>query len=164
VYKTDLNKGIIQHRGYCSRSLSEQVPLMARLLQDILQTDEAAKYFKTLFWGRLTTNTKESYSDMSVRLALAAARSPLWDAGTGKPVDGHENTVVVRIANDSTIYPELKALFAQFGKDITFSSAEKVIVMEARSLPFFSLLQKHGIEPSDRLPVDCLTWFAVSNV
>lgn len=60
------------------------------------------------------------------------------------------------------IYPELKELFEGFHKNITFSSAEKVLVLEAGKLPFFDQLKPHGIRASDRLPFDCMTWFSVS--
>ena len=109
VHKTEVNKGIIQHRAYCSRPLPEQIPLMARIITKILQTDKAAKDFKILFWGRLDPCAKGTYTDMSFRLALAAAQSPLWDVRQGKPIKGHENRVVVQLANEAMIYPELKA-------------------------------------------------------
>ena len=61
------------------------------------------------------------------------------------------------------IYPELKALFAGFGRALTFASAEKVLVMRSEELPFFDRLQSHGVRGREKLPFDCLTWFAIGD-
>ena len=98
---------------------------------------------------------------MGFRLALAAFGSAGWDRVRGRPRDGDINGFVRQLANEAMIYPELKALFAAFGRDITLGSAEKVLVMRADGLPFYGRLQPHGVRGTDKLPFDCLTWFAV---
>jgi len=56
----------------------------------------------------------------------------------------------------------LKEVFANFNRSVRFARAEKVLITEAEKLPFFEPLKKHGVQPKDRLPFDCLTWFSVS--
>ena len=80
----------------------------------------------------------------------------------GRPKNGDINGFVKDLANRQMIYPELKELFEGFHKSITFSCAEKVLVLEAGKLPFFDQLKPHGIKASDRLPFDCMAWFSVS--
>jgi hypothetical protein len=155
--------GVIIHRARCEASLSRQVPILRRIYTEFLKKDENAPAFRTLFWGRLAPDgsTPES-QEMSLRLARAAHKSPGWDTKKGKPKNGDINGFVKDLANSRMIYPELKELFEGFHKRITFSCAEKVLVMEAGKLPFFDQLKPHGIKASDRLPFDCMAWFAVS--
>lgn len=99
---------------------------------------------------------------MSLRLARAAHNSPGWDAKKGRSKNGDINGFVKDLANRQMIYPELKELFDAFHKSISFSCAEKVLVLEAGKLPFFDQLKPLGIKASDRLPFDCMAWFSVS--
>ena len=59
------------------------------------------------------------------------------------------------------IYPELRALFREYGRDIEMASVEKVLVLRAGQLPFFDRLQKGGALAGDKLPFDCQAWFTI---
>jgi hypothetical protein len=164
VHKSDLNKGVVQHRSKCTLPLNKQLPLLSQILAEILKDTENAGSFHTFFWGRLIPDERNGNLEMSFRLAMAAYRSPLWDAKGGRPKTGHENAFVVDLANKSNIYSELKRLFEKFDRKLEFSSAEKVLIMEAGKLPFFDQLKKHGVKATYKLPFDCLTSFSVSTI
>jgi len=156
--------GVIKHLAKCTTvPLSQQLPLLARICTEFYSKDKNSQSFRTLFWGRLTPDeSKPALQELSLRIALAAHKSPGWDVKRGKPKKGDINAFVRDLANAEMIYPELKELFERFQKKITFSCAEKVLVAKAGKLPFFDQLNLHGIKASDRLPFDCMTWFSVS--
>jgi hypothetical protein len=163
VYNSDLNKGVVKNHSNCSLSLQDRVPLLSRILAELLSDQETAVSFHTLFWGRLTPSTKQD-TEMSYRLAMAAHFSRLWDSERGSPKSGHVNDLIVKLANDATIYSELKKMFEMRDRNLEFSGAEKVLVMKADQLPFFDQLKKHGVKATDKLPFDCLSWFSVSRL
>ncbi|MFH1977111.1 MAG: hypothetical protein ABIJ52_16435 [Pseudomonadota bacterium] len=157
--------GVIKHRTRCTVPLSQQLPLLTQICTEFFSKDKNTKEFRTLFWGRLTPDgSRSSSQELSLRLALAAHKSPGWDVKRGKPKNGDINGFVKDLANRANIYPELKELFERFHKSIKFSCAEKVLVSKAEKLPFFDQLKQHGIKASDKLPFDCLTWFSISEL
>jgi hypothetical protein len=158
----DTEPAVVRQRSQGTMSLEQQLPLMRAVGAAFFHQDPHAGELRTLFWGRLTPDeSRGGPQEMGFRLALAAFGSPGWDRVRGRPRDGDLNGFVRQLANEAMIYPELKALFAAFGRDITFASAEKVLVMRADGLPFYDRLQPHGVRGTDKLPFDCLTWFAV---
>jgi hypothetical protein len=128
--------------------------LIAQLLQKVTGP------YQTLSWGRLFPDGPTD-STMAVRLALAAKRSPGWDAARGKPRTGDINAFVRKLANDASIYEELRPMFRQAGLSIEMASVEKVLVLPAAKLPFFAQLQKEGVTARDRLPFDFQAWFSI---
>jgi hypothetical protein len=155
--------GVIKCQTRCALPLSQQLPLLTLICNEFFSKDKNALAFRTLFWGRLAPDrSTPATHELSLRLALAAHKSLGWDAKRGRPKNGDINRFVRDLANREKIYPELRALFENFHRSITFSSAEKVLVLEAGKLPFFDQLNHYGIKASDRLPYDCLTWFSVS--
>jgi hypothetical protein len=158
----DSEPHVVKQRALCAAPFEGQLPLMHAIGAAFFRQDPHAGDFRTLFWGRLAPNeTPGGAQEMASRLALAAFKSAGWDLQRGKPIDGDINGFVQKLANDAMIYPELKALFARFERTITFSGAEKVLVMRADKLPFFDRLKPQGVRASDKLPFDCLTWFSV---
>jgi hypothetical protein len=154
---------VVRQRARCAAPLEGQLPLMHAIGAAFFRQDPHAGAFRTLFWGRLAPDeTRGGPQEMAYRLALAAFHSAGWDPERGKPKDGDINGFVRKLANEAMIYPELKALFARLERDITFSSAEKVLVMRADKLPFYDRLKQQGVRASDKLPFDCLTWFSVN--
>jgi hypothetical protein len=99
---------------------------------------------------------------MSFRLAVAAFASSGWDKIRGRPTQGDINRFTRDLANQARIYPELQELFAGFPRRVTLSHVEKVLVLKAGQLPFFDQLKKLGVKAADRLPFDCMAWFAVT--
>jgi len=140
TYDTEINKDILHLRSHSELPLKEQVGIISRILNKIPKE----RQFSTFFVGRLI-DAFGADRTLSERLSLAASQSPLWDKEKGRPRSGHENTGVKEIANQATIYPELKEMFARHGYEIRVSSVEKVL-----------------IDPKTKLPYDCLTWFSLS--
>ena len=156
--------GVIKYWSQCTLSLAEQLPLLEKICAEFFSKDKNAQAFRTLYWGRLEPDTPNGSRELSLRLALAAHKSPGWDAKKGKPKNGDINGFVKDLANSEMIYPELKELFEHFHKSIKFSCAEKVLVQKAEKLPFFDQLKKKGIKATDKLPFDCMAWFSISEV
>ena len=156
--------GVIKYWSQCALSLAEQLPLLEKICGEFFSKDKNAQAFRTLYWGRLEPDTPNGSRELSLRLALAAHKSPGWDAKKGKPKNGDINGFVKDLANREMIYPELKKLFERFHKNIKFSCAEKVLIMKADKLPFYEQLKQQGVKAGDKLPFDCMTWFSVSAV
>jgi hypothetical protein len=154
--------GVILHRSECAVSLAEQMPLLAEIAAEFFTHDPNAQAFRTLFWGRLSPDTPADSGEFSLRLVLAASKSPQWDRRRGRPRGGDVNAFVKELANRELIYPELKDLFARFNKTISFACAEKVLVSEAAKLPFYDRLKAQGIKPTDKVPFDCMAWFSAA--
>jgi hypothetical protein len=157
--------GVIKYWSQCRLSLAEQLPLLEKICGEFFSKDRNAQAFRTLFWGRLAPDeTRHGLQEMSLRLALAAHKSPGWDAQRGRPKNGDINGFVRDLSNRAMIYPELKELFARFHKSVVFSCAEKVLVQKAGKLPFYDQLKQQGVKAADKLPFDCMAWFSVSAV
>ena len=162
AYTTELNRGVVKCSTRCTLPLSGQIPHLRRILEEFLGKDPDAPSFRTLFWGGLVPESGPSSLELSQRLALAAHRSPGWDARRGRPKTGDANRFVKDLANSELIYPELSELFAGTGRSLSIASVEKVRVLEARELPFHDELRKAGVEATEKLPFDCMVWFSVS--
>ena len=156
--------GVVKHFSRCATPLVEQFPMLEKICAEFFSKDQNALAFRTLFWGRLEPDNQHAPRELSLRLALAAHKSPGWDLKRGRPKNGDINGFVKDLANKEMIYPELKELFERFHKNITFSCAEKVLVMKAEKLPFYDRLKQQGVKPAERLPFDCMTWFSVTPV
>ena len=162
VYQSAINRGIVAVRSQCVLSWQRQLSLFAKGLAKVLEDEKQTRTFRALSWGRLAPDQRVP-QEMSYRLALAAFESPLWDKKRGRAKTGHENKFVMELADKANIYRELKLIFEALNLSLRFSSAEKVLVMEAEKLPFFDALKMHGVQAKDRLPFDCQTWFSVSS-
>jgi hypothetical protein len=161
VHSAGIDAEAILQRSECSLPFSEQIPLIAKIMARVFGDTSDPGAFRTLYWGRLYPDGQPD-PVLGMRLALAAKRSPLWDAARGLPRSGNVNTVVRRLANEPPIYVELRELFRKAGMDIEVTSVEKVLVLPAQRLPFASLLPQGEIRATDKLPFDCQTWFAIS--
>jgi hypothetical protein len=137
--------------------------LLMKICAALFDHDENARTFRTLFWGGLEAERKPASQELPFRLALAAYQSTDWDVRKGTSKNGDLNGFIKDLANREPIYPELKELFRRFRRDITLSVVEKVRVLEAGKLPFYDRLRQNGVMPKDRLPFDCMAWFAVTS-
>jgi hypothetical protein len=155
VSRTGINAGIAQLRSDCRFTMSEQLPLQSKVLARVA-ADEPG--LRTLFWGGLG-----KWPEWSERLALAAARSPSWDAKTGRPKAGQGvDAFVLSLISQTDIFSEFEQVLADLHVRIKVSGAETVSVTRAGSLPFFSAdLAPAGVSASDKVPFDCLIWFSV---
>jgi hypothetical protein len=160
IYESEANRGVIRQRSDCELTLSEQAPLIEKVLRKVMETDVDAAQFRTLSWGRLYPDGARD-ATMAVRLALAAKRSSEWDAMRGAPRSGDINGWARKLANDALIYEELKRIFTEAGLDIRMANVEKVLVQPARDLPFFDRLRAGGVQASDKLPFDFQAWFSM---
>jgi hypothetical protein len=157
--------GVIKHSSRCAVPLSQQIPLLTQMVAEVFRRDRNTESFRMLFWGRLSPDgTGSGPREMSLRLALAAYASPAWNPKIGRPENGDFNGFVKDVANTAMIYPELRELFGRFRRTIAVPYVEKVLVSEAAKLPFYDQLRPHGIQATDKLPFDCVTWFSVSEV
>jgi hypothetical protein len=158
VYESEV--GVVRHRSACGLNLSEQIPLIGKVLRKIMDSGANAATFRTLTWGRLYPDGTRD-ATLAVRLALAAWRSPDWDPVRGRPRRGDINGWVRDVANEALIYEELRPVFRQSGLEIRLAAVEKVLVQKAELLPFFASLRQAGVRPEDKVPFDCQAWFSV---
>jgi len=158
------NRGIVQDRSVCSSPLSAQIPARSGLLAAVMSDSESSGPPRTLVWGRLTPDRRRDDLEMAFRLALAAHRSSSWDVKVGRPRSGNVNAVVVTLANQAMIYPELKQWFNDSGLELRFVSAEKVLIARAGTLAYFDRLKAVGVDAAEKLPFDCLAYFAISKM
>lgn len=161
VYPSEANRGVIKHGSECRLQLADQAPLFEGLLEKLLADAAEPGVYRTLFWGRLYPDGKPS-PEMAMRLMSAAKRTAAWDAVRGSPENDDYNGFVRDLLNDASAYEELRAVFRKSGLDLRVSSVEKVLVTPAGDLPFFNQFQGGEIEATDRLPFDCMTWFAIT--
>ncbi len=162
AYDNGPNQGIIKHSPRCDAPMELQISLMTKICTAFFGHDKNARTYRTLFWGGLEAEQKPASQDLQFRLALAAYRSPGWDARKGKPKNGDINGFIRKLANETPIYRELQELFRGFDMQIKLASVEKVRVLEAGKLPFYSRLRQQGVAATDRLPFDCMAWFSLS--
>jgi len=155
--------GVVKYTQNCTASLVEQLPLLKSICSAFLSQDRNAEVFHTLFWGRLASDSRAASREMSFRLAAAAFLSQEWDKRSGRPKSNDINRFARDLANQAMIYPELQELFANFHLSVTLSHVEKVLVLKAGQLPFYSELERLGARAADRLPFDCMAWFAVAS-
>ena len=163
IFGTEGNRGVIRHRADCGLPLSEQAPMIGRLLRRVMSSEVGAAGFRTLDWGRLCPDGVRDET-MAVRLALAAKRSEEWDTAEGVPRDGDINGWARTVANAALIYQELRPVFLQAGMEIQLTTVEKVLVLEAGQLPFYEELGRHGVGAEERVPFDFQAWFSVRAV
>ena len=158
----DAEIGVVKLWSHCPLPLSEQMPLLNRIYAQFLRRDRNARELRTLFMGEIDPDAETGSREMSIRLALAAHKSSGWDARKGDAKSGDINGFVKDLANREMIYSELKELFARFQQNIKISCVEKVLVQQADKLPYFDQLNKQGVQATDKLPFDCMTWFSLS--
>lgn len=155
--------GIIKNWSHCPASLSEQLPLMTELCASFLSKDKNASSLRALFWGRLLPDEMPGPPELSMRLALAAHKSPDWDSLKGKAKNGYDYELARELANNEMIYPELKELFERFNKKIRITYFEKLCIMKAKDLPYFDQLKQYGVKADEKLPFDAMTWFSIKD-
>jgi hypothetical protein len=160
VYGSETNRGVVRHWSDCGLALAEQAPLIGKLLRKMMESGTPAEELRTLSWGRLAPDGARDLT-LSVRLAMAAKRSADWDPARGMPRGGDINGWVRALANEDSIYDELRQVFREAGLQIHLASVEKVLVEEAKRLPFFDRLRATGVQPEDRVPFDCQAWFSI---
>lgn len=160
IYESELNRGVISHRSACGLSLGEQAPLMGQLLTRVLQEHPEPGRFRTIHWGRILPDGARD-TTMAARLAVAAKRSPKWDAARGTPREGGINNAARELANEARIYRELIPVFRKKTLAIELSSVEKVLVLPAGELFFSERLAKEDVRQQDRLPFDFQAWFSI---
>jgi len=160
VHGSEANRGVVRHRSDCGLALAEQAPLIGKLLRKMMESGTDAKELRTLSWGRLYPDEARDLT-LSLRLAMAAKRSADWDPARGMPRGGDINGWVRTLANEGSIYDELRQVFREAGLRIDLAAVEKVLVKEAKVLPFFDTLRAIGTQPDDRVPFDCQAWFSV---
>lgn len=152
---TKLNQSVVQQRSTCDLPLSQQLPLIEKLLVRVLEDKETASNFKSL------SLSLKAYPEMREQLAILAKHSPEWDLGKGRPKSGGIGPFFVKLANQQEFLAGWQELFQRHGLRIEVPGVEKADVSAAGNLPYFKHLEQQGIKASDRVPSNCLTGFAV---
>jgi hypothetical protein len=160
TFASEPDRGVIRHRADCTLPLREQAPLLAKLLRAALSAGSDANGFRSLDWGRIYPDGARD-ATLAVQLALAAKRSPEWDAARGAPRRGDLNAWVKKRANETSFHADVLPVFRASGLHIRLSSVEKVLVLPAGKLPFYGSLRRQGVQAEDRLPFDFQAWFSI---
>lgn len=161
VMTSEPNVGVIRHRSTCNSEWPAQMEAVAAIAAGVFGAEPGAAVPATLSWGRLSPDGAID-PPMSIRLALAAARSPSWNRSTGGPESGDINRFTRALCNEASIYPELRDSLGKLGLAVAVSSVEKVLVVKAGTLSYFEELRRHGVRAGDRLPYDCQAWFRIT--
>jgi hypothetical protein len=157
VYHSKVNEGVIRHNSNCPWPFGAQAELISAILGSALKDADVARTFHTLFVGAI-----QSSSEMSVRLAILASRSPDWNTSNGQVKSGTINRFITRLANDGQLYREWDNLFRSFGRTVRVSGVENVSVSRAGDLPKFTELARQGLKRNSWVPHNALVWLAVS--
>ncbi|RPI79586.1 MAG: hypothetical protein EHM45_02325 [Desulfobacteraceae bacterium] len=154
------DQGVALYRPTCSLPFRDQTLLMSELLKAVVQSGMLPQAEWTLYWGRLTPSNGKCF-ELSQRLMLAAHQSKDWDVKRGKPKQGHENSFVRLVMEQTGIYSELKEIFQAQGLLLRVSNVEKVLILKAKDLPCYANLKSRGVGPEEKLPFDCQVWLRV---
>jgi len=155
IARSGVNQGIAQHRAECALPLPEQMALNSGILDKVIESEPT---FRTLFLGRLAR-----FTELSVRLAVAAKRSPEWDTRQGRPKSSKPLAPFVLGVLSSTepaVFADWKRLFEEKHLGFAVSGVEKVSVAAAGTLPYFPQLAAQGVTATDRVPFDGMIWFS----
>jgi hypothetical protein len=137
----------------CSLPFKQQLPIHRAILKEIFAKWPASD-FDSISWGRFAGDSDHAWS-MPVAIASASSKE-YRDYRMHYPNSRtlNINTLFVKLANETDAYHELRLLFMELGATIELSAVEKVFVSTARDLPFFDILNKHGISSGARLMYD----------
>jgi hypothetical protein len=96
-------------------------------------------------------------------MAIAASRSPQWDAVRGRPRSGLLNPFVATLLQEAHVLDEWQQLFATVQKKAVVSSVEQVQVSVAAELPNYSMLREWSVQEGARVPYNCIVWLSLTN-
>lgn len=158
VAHSGVDQSVARHRSECSLPLSDQIALNARIFDKLLVNEPAVR---TLFFSGLST----SFPEISMRMVIAAQRSPDWDARRGRPRSAKHVDEFLRdlfAASGSTVFAEWQHLFAQRNMTFVVAGVEEATIGAAGNLSFFPQLAARGIGSGEQVPSSCLVWFSIS--
>jgi|SRR3989339_486402 len=131
--QTELNKDVMVYSSNAV-SIQTQLPPLKTLLSEVQKKEK--KMRSTLYW-----QTTKSYPEFFARMSDAAQKYPAWSRRSGH---GNDNELMVKIANENQVYPELTELFSSLGYTVKVASVEKVIA-----------------DSITEMPIDFMLWFRV---
>lgn len=141
-------------RSKCKISLAKQKPFRSLLLSQLLADTDGLAGLRNFFWGKLLR--ADSTNEYALRLSRAAQRSANWSGSVGTTV-GYPlgvNSFVETLLNETNVFAELDAVFAEAGFSIEVNGVENVIVGNAEPVT--------GNRLTGRYPIDCILTFRVS--
>ena len=157
TWTTTEGRDTIAHMARCPGSFSKQLTLLPALVTTVFADPAHAARFKTIFIGGFT-----ALPEFSARLAVAATRSPQWDAARGRPREGLLNPFVAALLQEQHILDEWQQLFASVQRTAAVSSVEQVQVSVAAKLPFYHLMRDLNVQEGARVPYNCIVWLSLS--
>jgi hypothetical protein len=95
---------------------------------------------------------------LSQRLAEAALRSPLWDAGHGRSRTGSDNLAVAQIIDEQRLVEAWASVFARHGTRVRNASVEKVLVGSVGKTAELAPLAANPAAADKQLPFDAILW------
>lgn len=156
VTRSGINAGIARHNAKCSLALNEQIALNGKILEKVLANGPA---FRTLFLGTLS-----QFPELSIRLAVVAARSSGWDSVRGRPPESRttDGYLLELLSSDTSVFAEWQRLFETQHLAFAVSGVEEVSVSPAQTSPHFRQLSAQGVKATDRVPLSGLIWFSTT--
>ena len=156
VTRSGINAGIARHDAECSLPLKEQIALNGKILEKVIASGST---FRTLSLG-----TVSSFPELAIRLTVAAARSPGWDAAQGRPTAAKTTDAYLLelLSSDTSVFAEWRRLFETHQLAFAVSGVEEVSVGAAQTLPYFQQLSAQGVRATDRVPFSGLIWFSTT--
>ncbi|MEZ4587507.1 MAG: hypothetical protein R2909_14010 [Gemmatimonadales bacterium] len=152
--EVDHARGYLRLRTACGLGPAVSTEVLASLLERAFPTRRIPASVRSFFLGRTV-----DLPWLAGRMAVAAARSPEWDARRGRPREGTPSAFFARLVARDDLIAELTAAFAPFGVRLAPASVEKVLIARPAKIREFHDLDLSGVGPEDRVPFDALTWY-----
>ena len=154
VMRSGINAGNARHNADCSLPLNEQIALNGKILERVLASGPP---FRTLFFGSVRQSP-----ELSIRLAVVAARSAGWDRVRGRPTVSRttDRYLLELLSSDNAVFAEWQRLFETHHLAFAVSGIEEVSVGPAQTLSNFQQLSAQGVKATDRVPFSGLIWFS----
>ncbi len=149
-------------RDTCGLALADKIAALARLAGAFEAGRDFPAGVSSLGIGRLVR-----WPELARELALAAYRSPDWDAAAGRPrgaAAGDSRALhafFVAQALDMSLLDPLLVAFAAEAVTLETLSVEKVLVGRPDQTPFNTWLRNQGVPAEAKLPFDAIVWLVL---
>ena len=150
--EVDRDDRVLRLRPRCPLSSQDAEGALLAALAKLRDLGDSPRRYRSLFLGRLV-----DYPWISEGLALWAARSPAWNAETGRPRnEADPNAFVSRAMHEAGTLEPLARPLAREGIQLQGVSAEKVLIATVAELAFADRLESEGVPGAARIPYDAM--------